>query len=426
MKVLLVLSALAAVSLAAEVGLRSYDGYKVLTATTTNVQQFNVLKELLMSDMYDFWTSPRLGGYTDIMTKDELLPTLTKTLEQAGIEWTVKIDDVGSLVQAERAENEERLRAADGRMAWNAYQRFSVIEPWIVGLPAQFPGLATVSVIGQSTEGRNIYLVKVSTGKDPSGNNKKVIFIDSNIHAREWIAGATGTYILNELLTNAGTYEPILDELDFYFVPMFNVDGYEYSHTSDRMWRKTRSVNSGSTCRGCDPNRNFAFQWGGESTSANPCSDLFKGPSAFSEPETRAVRDEIRRIQNEATIWAYITLHSYAQQWLLSWGYTQGVYPPDYPELLAWGREAIAALRAVHGTVFETGQGADLLYGVGGASDDYAKSEGIKFSTTAELRDTGRYGFLLPPAQIIPTGQETLAAVLKTAETVIATANASK
>jgi len=423
MKVLFVLSALAAVALTAEVGLRSYDGYKVLTATTTNAEQFDVLKALLIADEYDFWTTPRLGGYTDIMTSEELLPTLIKTLEQAGMEWTVKVEDVGKSVEAERADNEKALRMADGRMAWNAYQRFSVIEPWIQGLPAAFPGLATVSIIGRSTENRAIYMVKVSTGAAPGGGNKKVIFIDSNIHAREWIAGATGTWILNELLTNANQYSAILAELDFYFVPMFNVDGYEFSQTSDRMWRKTRSVNSGSTCRGCDPNRNFAFQWGGESTSANPCSDLFKGPSAFSEPETIAVRDAIHRIQDEATIWAYITLHSYAQQWLLSWGYTQGVYPPDYPELLRWGQASIAALRAVHGTVYETGQGADLLYGVGGASDDYAKSINIKFSTTAELRDTGRYGFLLPPAQIIPTGQETWAAVLKTAETVIDTAN---
>jgi hypothetical protein len=67
-----------------------------------------------------------------------------------------------------------------------------------------------------------------------------------------------------------------------------------------------------------------------------------------------------------------------------------------------------------------------LLYGVGGASDDYAKSIGIKFSTTAELRDTGRYGFLLPPAQIHPTGEETWEAVKKTAEVVIATAAGSK
>lgn len=55
-----------------------------------------------------------------------------------------------------------------------------------------------------------------------------------------------------------------------------------------------------------------------------------------------------------------------------------------------------------------------------GGSEDYAKGvAGIKFSYCFELRDTGNYGFLLPPAQIIPTGQETLAAVESMAEDVI-------
>jgi len=425
MKVALILPVvlLAALVSAKEIGVRNYAGYQVLTVATVNSEQFELLKKLLLSDNYDFWSSPKLGGYTDIMTSSELLPTLTEELMGAGIQWTVKIEDVGQKVANERAENEKALRTAEGRMGWTAYNRWSTIKPWIEGLNAS--PVATVTTIGQSYESREIYMVKVSTGPASGGRNKKVIWVDSNIHAREWIAGATGSWILNELVTNSDKYKAVLDEIDFYFVPYFNIDGYEFCHSSDRMWRKTRSVNSGSTCRGCDPNRNWSFHWGGESTSSSPCSDLFKGPAAFSEPETIAVRNAIKKIQEDATIWAYLTLHSYAQQWLLSWGYTQGVYPPDYPELLVWGRASIAALQAVHGTRYQTGQGADLLYGVGGASDDWAKSEGIKFSTTVELRDTGSYGFLLPPAQIIPTAQETFAALLKTAETVIETAGRS-
>lgn len=118
--------------------------------------------------------------------------------------------------------------------------------------------IATVSVIGQTTEGRDIHVVKISSGGPP----KKSILIDSNIHAREWIAGATGTWIINELITNADTYAGILEEVDIYVIPMINADGYEYSRTNDRMWRKTRSVNPGSSCMGCDPNRNFRFMWG--------------------------------------------------------------------------------------------------------------------------------------------------------------------
>lgn len=52
-----------------------------------------------------------------------------------------------------------------------------------------------------------------------------------------------------------------------------------------------------------------------------------------------------------------------------------------------------------------------LAPGAGG-SDDWAKGSGIfKYSQTVEVRDTGRYGFILPPEQIIPTAEETWAAI---------------
>lgn len=42
-----------------------------------------------------------------------------------------------------------------------------------------------------------------------------------------------------------------------------------------------------------------------------------------------------------------------------------------------------------------------------GSSVDWAYNEGIKYSYTFELRDMGRYGFVLPASQIIPSAQET-------------------
>ena len=46
-----------------------------------------------------------------------------------------------------------------------------------------------------------------------------------------------------------------------------------------------------------------------------------------------------------------------------------------------------------------------------GASDDWYKGVlEARFVYTTELRDTGRYGFRLPPDQIIPSGEELWAA----------------
>ena len=67
-----------------------------------------------------------------------------------------------------------------------------------------------------------------------------------------------------------------------YIVPVLNPDGYEYTFTGDRMWRKTRKPSPGNRCPGADPNRNWDSAFGTTGVSRNPCSDTYPGPHAFS------------------------------------------------------------------------------------------------------------------------------------------------
>lgn len=130
----------------------------------------------------------------------------------------------------------------------------------------------------------------------------------AGIHANEWITPAALTWMVNELVENADSYGCILDRFDWYFVPMVNPDGYEYSHAVDRMWRKTRRnytstlVRSSARklrvdiaspddeqCVGADINRNFEFHWRKGGSSSNVCSPSYAGVKPFSEPESRAL-----------------------------------------------------------------------------------------------------------------------------------------
>lgn len=62
------------------------------------------------------------------------------------------------------------------------------------------------------------------------------------MHAREWIAPAVATFILSQLVEKNSSYAALLNSSDWMILPMANPDGYEYSHVSDRLWRKTRST----------------------------------------------------------------------------------------------------------------------------------------------------------------------------------------
>jgi len=68
-----------------------------------------------------------------------------------------------------------------------------------------------------------------------------------------------------------------------------------------------------------------------------------------------------------------------------------------------------------------TSQRSYDLYVTTGSASDWYYSAGIWAAYTIELRDTGTYGFLLPPAQIKPTGEEIWASFKYFARTVVDT-----
>ena len=66
-----------------------------------------------------------------------------------------------------------------------------------------------------------------------------------------------------------------------------------------------------------------------------------------------------------------------------------------------------AASRQRYGTRWTYGPACTTIYPTTGDSVDYNYGAlGIKYSFTVELRDTGRYGFILPASQIKPSGEE--------------------
>ena len=107
------------------------------------------------------------------------------------------------------------------------------------------------------------------------------------------------------------------------------VGRYEYSHTTDRLWRKNRrpSRSTLGLCPGVDLNRNFGYKWAHELSifaprpaSPIPCLDTFHGNTPFSEPETRAVRDFV--MSKRHRLEAYLAFHSFGNRILYPWGYT--------------------------------------------------------------------------------------------------------
>lgn len=203
--------------------------------------------------------------------------------------------------------------------------------------------------------------------------------------------------------------EQLLRRYTFFIMPVLNPDGYEYSHTHNRLWRKTRSTSSHPIyrhfCLGADPNRNYDARHGSTGSSTHPCSQTYAGTVPFTEPETRHQSNFV--YANRVGMKMFISFHSYSQMILLPFSHSKQL-APDHKDLDSVGQAAVKAIERTHGTVYRVGPSASILYTASGTASDWAyEKAGIKYSYTIELRDTGTFGFLLPRNQIIPTGEET-------------------
>ncbi|OCT80936.1 carboxypeptidase B [Xenopus laevis] len=402
MWVLLLLVSIAAVS--AEP--RSFYGEKVFRVLPQNAEHVELIKSMAQTAGLDFWLPDsaelvEAGKRADFHADSDVSYEVQALLQQSGMPYEIMINDLQDALEKQRDSN---IRAIH---SYEKYNDLDTINAWSANIAAQNPGLLSRSQLGTSYQGRPIYLLKL--GK--SGVNKKAVFIDCGFHAREWITPAFCQWFVKEAVNSYGVeseFTSMLDSLDFYILPVLNVDGYVYTWTTNRMWRKTRSPNANSSCVGTDPNRNFNAGWCTVGASSRACDETYCGTAPESEPETKALANFIRK--NIASIKGYLTIHSYSQMLLFPYSYTYSL-AKDHNELNTVAQGAVSRLTSLYNTKYTYGAGGTTIYLAAGGSDDWAYDTGVKYSYTFELRDTGRYGFALPETQIKPTCEETLLAV---------------
>jgi len=343
----------------------------------------------------------------DVMINDES----EHILQSLGLTYTVKIPDVQANIDREEREiNEYYLRPKAADADWyDIYHNYTDIVTKLKDLADAYPNLVSyIPSIGKSVENRDIPAIIIDT---KVSTRNKFFHVIGGQHAREWVGPATTLYVAEQLITTYATdtsVRAILDRAAIYVVPLSNPDGYVFTWASsgNRLWRKNRRANTGGSF-GVDLNRNWDDgHWGGGGSSSNPTSDTYHGTSAASEPEVKALSAFVSG--QGVKFSGAIDWHSYSQLVLRPAGWTNT--PTANETVLATvGTGVRTAILGVNNIPY-TSQRSYQLYQTTGTSTDYwYYKANIVFSYCIELRDTGNYGFQLPPAQIIPTGRENLA-----------------
>lgn len=284
-----------------------------------------------------------------------------------------------------------------------------------------------------SIEGRPVYALRMRAGGGE--DERRGVLLVGGTHARELMNPDAIVELAVDLLDShyngsdivygrrtwaANDVRVIVESLDLWLLPCLNPDGREYVINTDDMWRKNRRNNPRSDCDGVDLNRNLDLLWGvTNGASCDPCSEVFCGRSAFSEPETR----NVKHLLDTYRIDCFADVHSYSELILYPWGhaptqttdssqrftglpsgtcapigrggYQEYMPPRDLLRFETVGDRIVRAIHDVRGRSY-TRQPGIALYATTGTHSDYVYSRHI---ADPSLRKTYAYTFETGPWQ---------------------------
>lgn len=397
-----------------------YRGAQVWSISVQDQHQADALTALLRRSEEENWRlrlwteRPTVPGAWDVQVPREAIASLDLGLQRLSMRKSILHEDLARDIDALMQVNEDIQRQTSAGF-FDSYANLAQMSAYLASIADTY-SMATLVNVGTTLEGRNITGIHICS--TPDCESKPAIVFNGCQHAREWLSPMTVAYVLNGLLANYtsdSSIKQVVDAFEWTIIPIVNADGFAYTWTDDRLWRKNRRDNEGSDCYGVDTNRNWGYEWGGEGASPSPCSETYYGAYAFSEPEETAVANVITK---NGRVQFYIDFHMYGSLFMYPWSYTCAQIPSDAAIQQSMADVFQAAVKSVNGVTFTTGPLCRTIYISSGDSNDwvYGSADAV-YSYVCELRGST---FLEPASQILPSGQEQLAGVLAAAQFVMA------
>lgn len=285
------------------------------------------------------------------------------------------------------------------------YHTYAELMIILDDMQAKYPHLISVkdTVPGVVThEGRPIYWLRVSDNPNMDEDDEPEVLYTALHHAREANSLSQMIFYLWYLLENYDTDEKIkyiVDHTEMYFMPCVNPDGYIWNETTDPegggLWRKNRAADLNGEVFGVDLNRNYGYEWGLDDSGSSPVpqSDTYRGESAFSEPETQAVRDFCEDHQFQIAL----NYHTFGNLMIHPWGFND--MPTDEDAIF----KGMAGIMTAENN-FLIGTGTETVgYVVNGDSDDWMYGETTTkpkiYALTPEV-GPNEFGFWPPQSAI--------------------------
>ncbi|CBY00699.1 hypothetical protein IAQ61_011605 [Plenodomus lingam] len=400
----------------------NYDGYHVYRVTASSPEEARALEKRFSN----FHTHPIRDTLSIAVP-----PREAESFNTLGLNARLVNRDLGRYIRSiDKPSSYEHTLHKRGELpdlSWydNYHPYADHLQYWD-DLVRAFPKNSEKLSIGQSYENRTIYAFHLFGDKQKSEDGKEtskpIILWHATIHAREWISTMVIEYLAYQLIdgykSGNSNVTAWLDYYDFYIVPIANPDGFLYTQTNDRLWRKNRQPRPtlNTTCLGTDGNRNWKFQWDAEppegGSTPDPCGQTYRGIAPGDTPENQAVDGLSTKLaQTGRGIRSFIDFHSYGQMILTPYGYTCDPLPETLPRMLevAGGTARAIEAASTRNSTYRFGPGCQILYfSTGNSRDHQFAVHGANHSWTMELSPQleGGPGFVLPPEDIWPVVKE--------------------
>lgn len=195
---------------------RSFDGFSVIRVKPDTKEKLEFLKSVAFDfdndvnyvNEVNFWKRPRTINETvDLMVSPLLLNNVRTLLNSNSLDPVILIDNLQSRIEKEKSNSSDQL--AFRTKSWldqpNAfftdYHRLGEIHDYMRELEREYPKRVKLKKIGDSYEGRSmlLWIITNNVQNRDSATAKTIIWIDSGIHAREWISPATGLFIATQV-----------------------------------------------------------------------------------------------------------------------------------------------------------------------------------------------------------------------------------
>ena len=334
------------------------------------------------------------------------MSTLAKLgIDVAGVDYKKKIVDIvshqGDIVKAlevlgvelEVMDVQFKLQAAPD----DEYHNPEEVTAAVKKLAEDYPDIVALESFGTTIEGRDLWVLKISDNVGTAEAEEPSILFNAMHHAREVMTTEVALDIVTQLASGYNTDSKIkgwVDNNEIWVVPQVNPDGNHKVWTSNNMWRKNTRGGYG-----VDLNRNYPYRWGEcDGSSGFQWSDTYRGASAGSEPETKALMGLVARIRPVFDI----SYHSYSE--LVLYPYScDGEHVETQEIVEGIGKELGEILRSDNGNSgYEAGTSWEILYAVDGGDIDWMYHEYGVIPYVVELNSRSA-GFQPPYSLVAPT-----------------------